>query len=110
MRCGGLAKKFGERFGVQPVLEGEESPTALLNNASLCHKLFGYPSVSVEQMIELDRGLDRRGRREPEQADPFRNARREILGTNGGGHSAAAALDCRAVAGRNSCKTADHGW
>jgi nucleoside-diphosphate-sugar epimerase len=47
-----VARKFGERFGVEPVLEGEESPTALLNNAALCQKLFGYPSVSVEQMIE----------------------------------------------------------
>jgi nucleoside-diphosphate-sugar epimerase len=47
-----VAKKFGERFGVEPVLEGEESPTALLNNAGLCQKLFGYPAVSVEQMID----------------------------------------------------------
>lgn len=47
-----VAKKFGEHFGIEPVLEGVESETALLNNASLCQKLFGYPTVSVEQMIE----------------------------------------------------------
>lgn len=47
-----LARKFGERFGVEPVLEGAEAPTALLNDASHCHRLFGYPEVSLEQMIE----------------------------------------------------------
>ncbi len=46
------AQRFGARFGVEPLLEGTESETALLNNASHCHKLFGYPSVAVEQMIE----------------------------------------------------------
>ncbi|MBI1786526.1 MAG: NAD(P)-dependent oxidoreductase [Acidobacteria bacterium] len=47
-----LARRFGDRFGVDPVYEGTESSTALLNNASRCHRLFGYPSVTLEQMIE----------------------------------------------------------
>jgi nucleoside-diphosphate-sugar epimerase len=47
-----LAHRFGEIYGVKPVFEGEEGPTALLSNAALCHRLFGYPSVTVEQMIE----------------------------------------------------------
>jgi len=47
-----IAQRFGERFGVAPILEGRESETALLSNAARCHRLFGYPSVSVEQMIE----------------------------------------------------------
>ena len=47
-----VAKKFGEHFGVEPLVEGTESETALLSNASLCQKLFGYPTVSVEQLIE----------------------------------------------------------
>ena len=47
-----LAHRFGEVFGRAPVLEGQEAATALLNNASLCHRLFGAPSVTVEQMIE----------------------------------------------------------
>lgn len=47
-----LARKFGERFGVEPVFEGTEAPTALLSDASRCHRLFGYPEVSLEQMIE----------------------------------------------------------
>lgn len=47
-----LARRFGEHFGIEPACEGEEGPTALLNNAALCQRLFGYPSVSLEQMIE----------------------------------------------------------
>jgi nucleoside-diphosphate-sugar epimerase len=46
------AMNFGERFGVEPVFEGTESPTALLNNAGRCHQLFGYPSVSLRQLID----------------------------------------------------------
>jgi nucleoside-diphosphate-sugar epimerase len=47
-----LAERFGQRFGIEPVFEGTESDTALLNNAARCHRLFGYPRVSLEQMIE----------------------------------------------------------
>jgi nucleoside-diphosphate-sugar epimerase len=48
-----LAHRFGARFGIDPILEGTESDTALLNNAARCHRLFGYPSVTVEQMVEM---------------------------------------------------------
>jgi nucleoside-diphosphate-sugar epimerase len=47
-----LACRFGQLFGKPPVLEGQEADTALLSNAGLCHSLFGYPTVSVNQMIE----------------------------------------------------------
>jgi nucleoside-diphosphate-sugar epimerase len=47
-----IAGEFGKRFGVEPVLEGTESPTALLNNAAECQKLFGYPTVSIAQLID----------------------------------------------------------
>jgi len=47
-----LANRFGEIFGQAPLLEGHEAATALLNNASRCHRMFGAPSVTVEQMIE----------------------------------------------------------
>jgi nucleoside-diphosphate-sugar epimerase len=47
-----LALKFGQRFGVAPILEGSEAPSALLSDASRCHRLFGYPEVSLDQMIE----------------------------------------------------------
>lgn len=47
-----IAKRFGERFGVEPIFEGVESGTALLSDASRCQRVFGYPEVSVDQMIE----------------------------------------------------------
>lgn len=56
-----LALKFGERFGVEPLFEGVEAPTALLSDASLCHRLFGYPQVSLDQMIEWVAEWIRRG-------------------------------------------------
>jgi nucleoside-diphosphate-sugar epimerase len=46
------AQRFAARFGIDPILEGVEADTALLNNAARCHRLFGYPSVTLEQMIE----------------------------------------------------------
>ena len=47
-----LASRFGVLLNKPPQLEGKESETALLSNASQCHQLFGYPRVSLEQMIE----------------------------------------------------------
>ncbi len=47
-----LAMCFGEIFNKPVHFEGEEAETALLSNASLCHQLFGYPCVSLGQMIE----------------------------------------------------------
>lgn len=47
-----LATCFGTRFNKSPRFEGEEAETALLSNASRCHQLFGYPRVSLGQMIE----------------------------------------------------------
>lgn len=51
-----LARRFGERFGLEPVFEGTEGPTALLSDASRCHALLGYPEVSLDQMIDLVAG------------------------------------------------------
>ncbi len=47
-----LASRFGELLGQEPVFVGEEQPTALLNNASEAHRLFGYPQVTLLQMVE----------------------------------------------------------
>ncbi len=47
-----IANEFGRRFGVDPILEGSEADSALLSNASLCTELFGYPSVTLGQMID----------------------------------------------------------
>jgi len=48
----GIARSFGERFGVKPVFQGTEADTALLSDAARGHKLLGCPAVTVEQMIE----------------------------------------------------------
>lgn len=47
-----IAERFGQHFGVEPVFEGREADTALLNNAAKCHRLFGYPAVTPEEVIE----------------------------------------------------------
>lgn len=47
-----VSNKFGDYLGVQPLFTGAEADYALLNNAGLCHRLFGYPSVSLDQLVE----------------------------------------------------------
>lgn len=47
-----LADQLGSRLGKEPVFAGEEQSTALLSNAGRCFGLFGYPSVSLEQMLD----------------------------------------------------------
>ena len=47
-----VAREFGRHFGVTPEFTGEESPRALLNNAARCFQMFGYPTVSVAELIE----------------------------------------------------------
>ncbi|KIL40378.1 epimerase [Gordoniibacillus kamchatkensis] len=46
------AAEFGKRLGVEPQFTGKEAETALLSNASTCMQLFGYPRVSLLQMID----------------------------------------------------------
>lgn len=48
-----LAEQFGSLLGKAPEFVNEPQPTALLSNASLSHQLFGYPRVTLRQMIEL---------------------------------------------------------
>lgn len=48
-----VAEEFGRMLGETPVFTGEEQATALLSNASESFKLFGYPKVSLLQMMEL---------------------------------------------------------
>lgn len=47
-----LGNEFGRLLGKTPVFEGVEQENALLNNASKAHKEFGYPRVSIREMIE----------------------------------------------------------
>jgi hypothetical protein len=46
-----IARRFGQLLGREPVFEGREADTALLNNAARCHRLFGAPPVSAETAI-----------------------------------------------------------
>jgi hypothetical protein len=39
-------------LGINPEFTGTESTDALLNNAQRCHRIYGYPSVTVDQMLE----------------------------------------------------------
>ena len=48
-----LSHWFGERLGRAPVLVGEEQASALLNDASRCHALFGYPDISLLEMVDM---------------------------------------------------------
>jgi nucleoside-diphosphate-sugar epimerase len=47
-----LATQFAQKFNKPVQFVNEESTTALLNNASQAHQLFGYPKVSLGQMID----------------------------------------------------------
>lgn len=47
-----IALRFGQIFGVDPTFAGQEAQSALLNNASRCQRLFGYPTVTPDEMIE----------------------------------------------------------
>jgi hypothetical protein len=46
-----IAAQFGRQFGIEPLFKGEESSTALLNNACRSVELFGYPTVGPSEMI-----------------------------------------------------------
>jgi len=47
-----IATRLGELLGKKPKIVGEEAPNALLSNAAECFKMFGYPEVSVDTLIE----------------------------------------------------------
>lgn len=48
-----LAVGLGRRLGVEPRFAGSEGPTALLNDASRCHRLFGLPAYDTEALLDL---------------------------------------------------------
>lgn len=48
----GTAKKLGALLGREPVFAGEPTNTAYLSNAGKMAKLFGYPRVPLETLIE----------------------------------------------------------
>lgn len=48
-----LAGEFGKLFGKDPQFTGEEQPIAYLSNAAESYRLFGYPRVTLKQMIHI---------------------------------------------------------
>ncbi len=47
-----LANAFADRFGKPVTITGTEAKTAWLNDASMAHRLFGIPSVTLDDMID----------------------------------------------------------
>lgn len=48
-----IAEQLAVKLGKEVAFVGEPESTALLNNASECHRLFGYPSVSIKEIIDI---------------------------------------------------------
>lgn len=48
-----IASEFGTIFKKEPKFINEPVGTALLNNASECHRLFGYPKTTPREMVEI---------------------------------------------------------
>jgi hypothetical protein len=47
-----IAERFGLHFGCEPIYTGDEASSAFISNAAKQHRLFGYPKVTPEEMIE----------------------------------------------------------
>ena len=47
-----LAGRFGDLLGRPALHPRGGGADALLNNAARCHRLFGYPTVTLDQMVE----------------------------------------------------------
>jgi nucleoside-diphosphate-sugar epimerase len=47
-----VCEEFGQLMNKQARFVGSESPDALLSNGTLGHNLFGYPRITVKQMIQ----------------------------------------------------------
>lgn len=47
-----VCQRLGQQMGQEPKFVGEPRPDALLSNSQRAHRLFGYPQVSVERLID----------------------------------------------------------
>lgn len=56
-----VAQRFGGYFHKTPVFTGTEAPSLWLSNAGESFKLFGYPTVALNQMIEWTAAWVQRG-------------------------------------------------
>ncbi|WP_212003552.1 NAD(P)-dependent oxidoreductase [Chitinophaga sp. HK235] len=66
-----IAGEFGRIFGKAPVFLHEEETTALLSNAAESFRLFGYPKVSLKEMIGLTAAWMEQGGRTISKATHF---------------------------------------
>jgi nucleoside-diphosphate-sugar epimerase len=48
-----LAEQFGNMLGITPEFINEEQSTSFLSNAAESFRLFGYPKVTLKQMMEM---------------------------------------------------------
>lgn len=48
-----IAERFAEHFNTTVIFTGQSAGTALLNNASECHRLFGYPKTTIREAIDI---------------------------------------------------------
>ena len=56
-----LARKFGQRLGVAPVLTGQEAETAWLVDCSEAFRLYGPPKVDLQRMLDWTADWVQRG-------------------------------------------------
>ena len=56
-----LAEQFGALLGKRVNFQGAEAPDALLSNGQKAHRLFGYPRVGAQQLVEWIADWVRRG-------------------------------------------------
>jgi len=67
-----VAERFAQLMGrPAPAIVGTEAPTVLLNDASRCHKRFGLPRVSAEQVLRWVAHWVARGGRELNKPTKF---------------------------------------
>ncbi|NML38445.1 epimerase [Chitinophaga sp. G-6-1-13] len=66
-----IAKEFGKLLGKEPILVNEEQSTALLSNAAESFRMFGYPKVSLKEMIGLTAAWLQQGGRTISKATHF---------------------------------------
>ena len=56
-----VAQALGQRLGIDPVLTGQEAPTAWLVDCTRAFELFGPPQVGLDRMLDWTADWVRRG-------------------------------------------------
>ncbi|RKD12789.1 epimerase [Pelobium manganitolerans] len=66
-----VAEQFGKKFAKEPKFIYEAEGSALLNNASECHRMFGYPRVTIREIIDITANWVKQGGEELGKATHF---------------------------------------